>query len=282
MPNTRVGEHELYYEVQGDGPGRPAVLLMGLGSDIGAWERVAPVLGRSRRLLLVENRGVGRSAKPKGPYTMAELAGDAVAVMGAAGFEHAHVVGISLGGAIAQEVALTHPSIVRSLTLIATFAALDSKMRATGEAGASSVTRGTAKDLLRALQTMGDGIDPKAIFGFLMPLVFTPAFLEKERDLLKRLFMQSMAHGLSLDGFAGQLAAAWGHDTRERLPSLRVPTLVVTGTADKLVPPAQSKMIHELIAGSGYREIPGGVHGLVLEGAEELAPMLEEWLKEND
>src|SRR5688572_26969294 len=148
MPTARVGDHELYYEIQGDGPGRPDVLLMGLGSDIGAWERVAPVLGRSRRLLLVENRGVGRSAKPKGPYTMAELAADAVGVMAAAGFEHAHVVGISLGGAIAQELALTLPSLVRSLTLIATFTALDSQMREMGAAGASQVTRGVAKDML--------------------------------------------------------------------------------------------------------------------------------------
>src|SRR5438477_7159495 len=104
MPIARVGDNDLYYELQGDGPGLPAVLIMGLGVDLDGWRFVAPVLGQDRRLLLLDNRGVGRSAKPQGPYTTDGLADDAAAVMTAAGIERAHVVGISLGGAIAQKL----------------------------------------------------------------------------------------------------------------------------------------------------------------------------------
>jgi pimeloyl-ACP methyl ester carboxylesterase len=285
MPLTRVGEHELYYEIRGDGPGEPALLLMGLGTDLEAWEKVAPALGAHRRLLLVDNRGVGRSAKPRGEYSTAEMADDAAAVMADAGIERAHVIGISLGGAIAQELALRHPGRVRSLALIATFANLDRRMRDTAADGATRIARNPTADMLRTMQAMADGdmeIDPRAIFGFLMPLVFSKSFLEKERALLRSMYERSLAHGLSLRGFAGQLAAAWKHDTLSRLHAIRVPTLVITGTGDRLVPPHQSKLIHEAIPHSRYVEIAGGVHGLVLEGVDELNRMLEGWLEEND
>jgi len=287
MPITRVGENDLYYELQGEGPGDPALLLMGLGTDLHGWERVAPVLGRSRRLLLLDNRGVGRSAKPRGAYSTAEMADDAAAVMDVAGFGRAHVVGVSLGGAIAQELALRHAERVRSLALLATFAGLDRRMRDAAAEGTAKVTRNhpSAADMLGTMQAMAEGnvaVDPRVLFGFLMPLVFSKGFLEREKAMLRQMYERSLSYGISLHGFAGQLAAAWKHDTLARLEAIRVPTLVVTGTADRLVPPAQSKLIHGAIPGSRYAELAGGVHGLVYEGVEELNPMLEGWLGEND
>lgn len=287
MPTTRSGDSDIYYELQGHGPGEPALLLMGLGTDLDGWERVAPVLGKHRRLLLVDNRGVGRSSKPRGPYTTALLADDAAAVMAAAHVDRAHVVGISLGGAIAQELALRHPGRVRSLALLATFAGLDARMRATADAGTSQIAAraGAAKNVMASFQAMVDSnvpVDPKMVFQFLMPLVLSKDFMERERENLRAIFERSLSRGLSMHGFAAQLGAAWSHDTVARLAEIRVPTLVATGTGDRLVPPSQSRTLHDRIPGARYAEIPGGVHGLPLEHARELGEILERWLEEND
>jgi 3-oxoadipate enol-lactonase len=287
MPTTRSGDADIHYELHGDGPGQPALMLMGLGTDLDGWERVTPALGKRRRLLLLDNRGVGRSSKPRGPYTTALLADDAAAVMEAAGIGRAHVVGISLGGAIAQELALRHPERVRSLALLATFAGLDARMRATADEGTQKIAAraGAAKNMMASMQAMADAnvpVDPKMIYQFLMPLVLSKEFMERERAELRAIFERSMSRGISMHGFAAQLGAAWSHDTVARLGEIKVPTLVATGTADRLVPPTQSRVLHDKIPGARYAEIPGGVHGLPLEHAGELGEMLENWLEEVD
>ncbi len=288
MAIARVGAHDLFYEIDDEGreqAGRlPVVLLMGLGTDSNAWERQVPVLARSRRVLVLDNRGVGRSAKPRGPYTTAELAADALGVMDAAGLDVAHVVGVSLGGAIAQEIVLGHPERVRSVALLATFAALDATMRRTADQGTAASVR-SGLDVGAAMRGLAEGhveLDPQALIGFLMPLVFSRAFLEKERDYLKSLWSRALSYGVSSAGFAGQVAAALAHDARARLPSVRTPTLVVTGDKDRLVPPAQSRILAEAIPGARLVEIAGGTHGLTLERADELNELLESWLAEND
>ena len=109
---------DLYYERAGTGP--PVLLVMGLGMNATGWWRTIPVLARGFTVLSFDNRGVGRSGRPPGPYSMAQMAGDAVAVLDAAGVQAAHVYGVSLGGMIAQEIALRHPERVLGLVLAAT------------------------------------------------------------------------------------------------------------------------------------------------------------------
>ena len=109
---------QLHYEIAGKGD--PVLLIMGLGMASTAWWRTVPVLAKRLRVITFDNRGAGRSDAPRGPYTLAQLAADAVAVLDAAGEERAHVYGFSLGGMIAQELALRHPERVSKLVLGAT------------------------------------------------------------------------------------------------------------------------------------------------------------------
>src|SRR5438128_354774 len=109
MYATAVDGTKLYWERHGGDAGDPVVLVMGLGVDAHAWEVVLPAFAARGPTLLVDNRGVGRSDKPPGPYTTAQLAGDLLAVLDAAGVARTHVVGLSMGGMIAQELALAHP-----------------------------------------------------------------------------------------------------------------------------------------------------------------------------
>ena len=284
MAIARVGENEIWYEVSGDGPGLPVVLLMGLATDANSWQRQVPVLERSRRVLVLDNRGVGRSSKPPGPYTTAALAADALAVMDAAGIGEAHVVGISLGGAIAQELVLARPERARSLVLIATFAAQDAEMQRTADAGAGAAVR-PGFDVAAALRGLAEGkveLDPRAMIGFLMPLVFSKKFMEDEKALLKSLWDRAVEYGLSVKGFAGQVAAAMRHDTRARLATIAVPTLIVTGDKDRLVPARHSRALAAAIRGAKLVEIPGGTHGLPLERADDVNRILVDWLAAHD
>src|SRR4051794_30272254 len=115
MPFADSNGVKIWWEELGEGS--PVLLLMGFGNSGQLWRPVAERLAAKHRVLIVDNRGTGQSDSPKGPYTVPEMAADAVAVLDAAGIDKAAVYGVSLGGAIAQEVAITHPGRVRSLVL---------------------------------------------------------------------------------------------------------------------------------------------------------------------
>src|SRR5262245_25171779 len=128
MPRVRAGEIELYYESEGAGP--PLLLLMGLGGELHAWDMQRRELGRLYRLVLVDNRDAGASGEASGAYGLGDMAGDALAVMDHLGIERFHVLGASMGGAIAQHLALQAPTRVASLILACTWGRTDGFLRA--------------------------------------------------------------------------------------------------------------------------------------------------------
>lgn len=286
MPRLTIGDHEVYFEVHGDGPRPAALLVMGLGADLHAWERQVPVWSKDRKVVVFDNRGIGRSGKPRGPYTTALLADDAATLAGHLALGQVHVCGISMGGMISQELALRHGAMVRSLTLVATYAKGDAETHGVAERGAqmAGIGGGLAglKTMLAALEAGPIQIDPRQMMAFMMPMLFSSEFIEKERAWMKTFYERSLGYGFVPEAFGAQVAAVLAHDTTDRLGGLTAPTLIVTGTRDRLVPPRHSRRLHELIPGSRLVELEGATHGLNFERADELNELVGNWFREND
>ena len=222
---------DLYYERAGAGP--PVLLVMGLGMNATGWWRTIPVLARSFTVLSFDNRGVGRSGRPPGPYSMAQMADDAVAVLDAAGVEAAHVYGVSLGGMIAQEIALRRPERVLGLVLAAT---------TPGGEHAVAPDRRDARVLPPAR--------PDACRGGRMgvrPLQLRGPDATRRRPADRRGHRAAAALPDRAWPYVAQLAAALGHDAYERLGAVSHPTLVVHGAEDRMVHPDNARLLAERI-----------------------------------
>jgi 3-oxoadipate enol-lactonase len=261
MSTTTIGPIELYYEEHGSGD--PLLLIMGLAADSQAWMFQIPDFAARYRTIAFDNRGVGRSSKPIGPYTIHAMADDAAGLLDALDIARAHVVGVSMGGMIAQELALRHPERVRGLVLACTFPEPDADVERQREfsiARFGGTITGTGE-----MQIDVTALDPLAFFQHLLPRVFTEKYIQNELPRLMQLFSGALQYGFSLEAILGQVAAVMGHRTTDRLQQITAPTLVITGDADLLVPPANSDVLAHHIPGARLVKVPGGSHGFNFE-----------------
>jgi len=241
---ARSGDTELYYE--STGAGAPVLLVMGLGMTATGWWRTVPVLAERLRVIAFDNRGMGRSGRPEGPYSTAQLADDAVAVLDAAGEESAHVYGISLGGMIAQEVALRHPGRVRSLVLGATTA---------GGPGHVAPAPGTLAFFERRASMPAE----EAVWAS-VPYNYGAATREHQAERIGEDIVQRLRYPFEPEPYRAQLAAALSHDVDGRLGEIRVPTLVVHGEEDRMIPAANGERLAGAIPGARLSLWPGAGH----------------------
>ena len=237
------------------GSGPPLLLIQGLGYARWGWEPVLEPLARSFDVLSFDNRGVGESEVPAGPYTAAELAADAVQVLDEAGVEHAHVVGTSLGGMIAQELALDYPERVEKLVLACT---------TPGGAKAFPMPQRTV-DLMLARASLRE---------------FTENALEpaKRPDLVERILVHRERTAQPFDAWAAQAAAGAGFNASERLGELAAPTLVQHGDGDVVVDPRNSELLLDLIPDAQLSLYAGGGHLFFWQEPERFVRELEEFL----
>jgi 3-oxoadipate enol-lactonase len=235
---------ELHWE--STGAGAPVLLVMGLGMTATGWWRTVPVLAERFRVLAFDNRGVGRSGRPDGPYSVADMADDCVAVLDAAGEARAHVYGISLGGMIAQELALRHPSRVASLVFGATTA---------GGAGAVAADPATLAFFVRRTEMPAE----EAVWAS-VPYNYGAVTREHHGDRIAQDIAQRLRFPIEPEPYRAQLGAALGHDALDRLPAIAAPTLVVHGEADRMVPVANAHLLAERIPGAELRLWPGAGH----------------------
>lgn len=241
MPYARNDGTSIYWEEEGSGP--PLLLIMGLGYSSAMWFRVRPLLAERARVLIFDNRGVGKSDVPEPPYSIPAMASDAIAVLDAAGIESAHVVGVSMGGTIAQELALTFPDRVRSLVLACA---------ACG--GPNAVV--AEPEVLEALAARA-AMTPEEGVRVMIPFIYDPATPEEriEEDIEVRL-----RHYPTPQGYVGQLQAVLGYETYQRLGDIDVPTLVIHGRSDRLVPHGNGEDLARRIRGARFVSLPDASH----------------------
>ena len=235
MPISTVNGVEIYHRCEG--AGEPVLLIMGLAVTHEGWELQRESLSRTHTVCVFDNRGVGRSGVPAPPYSVADMAEDALGLMDVLGWETAHIVGLSMGGMIAQRLALLAPERVRSLALLATHAG--------GWSSRPTVAAvvGIARSFL-----MGS---PRQKEDNLLRMLHSRKYLDASGEAYAREKLQEKLVGANPPRRAvlGQAAAALRHGCLDELPALRgrIPALVLTGTGDRVVRPENSRLIAEAL-----------------------------------
>ena len=262
MPHTTSTDGaRIHYEVHGRGD--PVLLIMGLGSNAFGWHRTIPWLAESHEVIAFDNRGTGRSDVPEGAYSIPQMAADAAAVLDACDRRRAHVVGASLGGMIAQRLALAHPERIRSLVLVCTT-----------PGGAHAVQ--PAPDVLAGLVEGGE--DPAAVYRRNAWFLYGDETRTRHPERIEEDLAQRERIPTSPTGYMGQLQAAMGHDTWNELPGLRARTLVLHGEADLLIPTANGERLAERIPGAKLVRVPGAGHMLQADGIDVVRAAVLEFL----
>jgi 3-oxoadipate enol-lactonase len=258
MPYAERPGYRIHWQATGPEDAPPLLLIMGLGLGSDAWHELPEHLSRRFRVVVFDNRGVGRSTATRGGFRIRDLADDAAAVLDAAGVAGAGVFGISMGGMIAQELALRHPTRVRALVLGATFG---SQLRS------HKPHLSVARDLL--LTAVAEPSPPR-LARILVADEYYAAHPDRFAQWVGRLGRprRSLARR--------QLVAIALHETERRLPGIRVDTLVVTGDRDRLVPPGNSRRLARLIPGARFAELSGAGHLFPLERAPDTVRLLVE------
>ena len=241
------------------GLGAPVVLIMGLGASGIAWEPHTAAWSRHFRCLAADNRGAGDSPAPPGPYTTARMADDYADLIEGLGLGPVRVVGISMGGAIAQELALRRPELVSRLVLVASWARCDPH----------------TAEIFRTLPLIWDR--PEAATALLQWLIWTPGWFAAHRHEL--LAERTAPDRMSCSAFGAQAAACVSHDALDRLGGIRVPTLVTAGDADLFVPPRLSREIAEAVPGATLEIFSGAGHTHHWEQLDRFNTIVEEWLR---
>lgn len=241
MPYADNDGTKIYWEERGTG--EPLLLIMGLGYTLEMWHRAMPALAEHYRVIAFDNRGVGHSDVPPGPYSISMMASDAAAVMDAARVDAAHVFGISMGGMIAQEFALQYPARVTSLVLGCTTCG--------GPNAAAAEPEVITALMARATMSVEEAIH--AMAHFVYDAATPQERLEEDFAIRRRTYPTS-------EGYLAQLQGVLGWDSSGRLSEIAAPTLVIHGESDRLVPPANGRLIAESIPGAKLVMLPAASH----------------------
>ncbi len=252
MPKAPVNGINMYYEVHGKGV--PLVMIQGFAGNHQAWFFQAHVFKKYYKVIIFDNRGIGKTDKSSEPYTIRTMADDVIGLMDSIGVDKAHVLGLSLGGMVAQEVAISYPERVSKLVLGSTFA--------------SREVIDIQPELMEALGIREGSTDvdiSNMDFRKLMNFMVSAAFNKR----LWRMILLSLARysmkSINPEGHFKQMAAVTSYTTLDRLHLIKAPTLVITGTGDRIISPGASEVIASHIPNAKLVLVKSGSHAFFME-----------------
>lgn len=250
MARVRVGDIDVHYEEQGQGSG--VVLVHGLGNDLHLWDEIATELARLHRVIRYDVRGFGETDKPAGPYTLAGFAADLAGLLDALGIDCAHVMGLSMGGVIAQRFALDFPRRARSLVLVSTSSEVGDKARAAWLRLA---------DVIEAR-----GFDARSADA---SRAFSPEFAARHPEIVAATGQHNAAN--EPRAYAAAARASGGFAWTEELGRIDCPVLIVQGLADRLTPPGGSVKMARALRRARLLMVEGAGHNIQIEQPVALA-----------
>lgn len=267
MPKITSNGIELYYETHGEG--QPLVLISGLGYSNWQWHKMVPFLAEHFRVIVFDNRGVGQSDKPEGPYSAQLLAADTIGLLDALGIDKAIVAGHSMGGFVAQAIALDFPQRVGKLILCSTNFGGPNHVPVTPEA-------------MKVLTDMTS--DPLTRFKNGLVVSTAPGWAEKNPEMIDEWVKWRIANPIDPVHYQAQLAIGLAlipeaAAFENKLPSISVPTLILFGTHDKVVPPANADLLAKQIPESQIRILPDAGHFFPIEVPQEAVQVVIQFAK---
>lgn len=261
MAYAELTDVRSYYELVGEG--EPLLLIPGLGGTCRVWDTIVPELASQFSLILVDNRGIGRSVARSRPRTLADYSTDLVELLDELQLDRAHVLGLSLGGIIAQRFAVDHPSRVDRLVLVSCTHQF------------TAYLRGMASLLGHSLRRF-----PKRVFVQTMELLGTaPLYLDANEREIEGLVGQRCREGLHARAMAVQLRCLLGSEVDPDYYRIPAPTLVIAGEHDALIPNCYARLMAERIPGSRFVMIDGAGHNPMAEAPHAVLPLIARFLK---
>jgi len=264
MPYTKVNGINIYYEIHGEG--EPLVLVPGLSGDHTRWYRNLPGLAKEFKVITLDNRGVGLTDKPDEPYSMKLFAYDIAGLMDMLEVEKAHLFGVSMGGMISLNFGILHGD--RLISLIP---------GCTRPGGVHSIADAEGGEVLNP--ALADRLSTEERNRILLPELWTKTFIRDNPELVEEYIIEVSRYPLDPAGYRRQKSATDVHDVYDRLPEITVPTLVIHGAEDRLIPAGNSAIIADRIPGAELVILEELGHGFYAEQPEKVNQILIEFMK---
>ncbi len=264
MAKIQVNDIQIDYEVEGEGP--PLLLIYGLAGRGNGFRHQIPALSEKFRTITFDNRGVGESGQPEEPYSISGMADDAAGLLDGLGIASACVFGVSMGGMIAQELALRHPDRVRKLALGCTHCGIKNCIP-------------SPKWVTEIFKTLPGKPREQAVRDS-VPFNFSPHTQQHRPDLIEAEIERMIPNGQRPHAYENQVRAIYSFDAFDRLGEIRIPTLILTGKDDVLIPPENSRMLAGRIPGARLVEFENAGHLFFIEQAELVNQALLEFFRD--
>jgi len=246
LPTVKVNDINMYYEIHGDG--FPLVMIMGLSANADWWTPdLIEQCSRNYKTVIFDNRDAGRTDKPEINYSIKMFADDTAGLMDALNIERAHVLGVSMGGMIAQELVLNYPEKVEKIVLGCTHCG-----------GSKQVL--PSQDTLEQLTGSMEGVSPEEMFQAFLPYLYTEEFIKNNPELIESVKQRVLIAPIPADAYQRQINAIMGFNSYRRLKNIEVPTLVIHGKRDILVPTENGEILAEKIPGAQLLLLDNAAH----------------------